>query len=264
MPAVERVGAPSWPDPHQAAITPRATPRLTERARTPRKPTNGAASHPMPAVVDGPPIPTWPPVPAGEPLPPSAAFAGAPDAEIEVDDEPVRNSLVRGWVAVSAAPRPPSATRPSMSPREMLAPLLEQLQIELPDNLADWLIAAGSAIAAVGFLLPWSDAVVGAKGFGGYTDSWGLASPSHVFVLLAVCGMLTLAVMPNPIPAWIRSGFSGVLAGGLLVGLVWPYLIGGMGAGLGVMAETMGAILLLVGGFAAYRDARHGDPSHSV
>jgi hypothetical protein len=217
----------------------------------------------IPTIVDGPPVPTWPPQPAGEPLPPSAAFAGAPDAEVE-------EAPVQGSVAASTAPRSSStsramtASRPAMSPRDMLEPLLESLQIELPDNLADALIAAGSAVAALGFLLPWSDAVVGAKGFGGYTDSWGLASPSHVFVLLAVCAMLTLAVVPSRVPAWIRSGFLGVLVAGLLVGLVWPYLIGGMGAGLGVMAETMGAILLVVGGFAAYRAARHEALSHRV
>jgi hypothetical protein len=143
-------------------------------------------------------------------------------------------------------------------------PLLDQLQIDLPDNLSDWLIAAGSGVAALGFLLPWSDAVVGAKGFGGYTDSWGLASPSHVLVLLLVCGLLTLSVMPNRVPAWIRSGVLGVLTAGLLIGLVWPYLIAGMGAGLGVMGEAMAAILLIAGGVAAYRDGRHDGAPDSV
>ena len=258
--SVETSDEPDWPSQDQPPISPRATQRPAgERPRATRRPmaqpTNGAAGHASPAYVDGPPIPTWAPQPAGAPLPPSAAFAGAPDADFDAVPR-------RGSVAASA--RPPSASRGGTSPRDLLMPLLDQLQIDLPDNLSDWLIAAGSGVAALGFLLPWSDAVVGAKGFGGYTDSWGLASPSHVLVLLLVCGLLSLSVMPNRVPAWIRSGVLGVLTAGLLIGLVWPYLIAGMGAGLGVMGEAMAAILLIAGGVAAYRDGRHDGESDSV
>jgi hypothetical protein len=253
---------PDWPAQDQPPISPRATQRPAgERPRAARRPTaqptNGAAGHPMPAYVDAAPAPTWASQPAAEPLPPSAAFAGAPGADFDAAPR-------RGSVAAAMTPRPPSASRGGTSPRELLAPLLDQLQIELPDNLSDWLIAAGSGVAALGFLLPWSDAVVGAKGFGGYTDSWGLASPSHVLVLLLVCALLTLSVMPNRVPTWIRSGVLGVLTAGLLIGLVWPYLIAGMGAGLGVMGEAMAAILLIAGGVVAYRDARHDGESDTV
>ena len=263
--SVETSDEPGWPSQDQPPISSRATPRAAgERPRAARRsvaqpvaqPTNGAAGHPSPGYGDGPPLPTWPPQPAGEPLPPSAAFAGAPDAD--VDSVPRRGSVAAG------IRRSPSSSRGSTSPRDLLMPLLEQLQIDMPDNLSDWLIAAGSGVAILGFLLPWSDAVVGAKGFGGYTDNWGLASPSHVLVLLLACAMLTLAVMPNRIPAWIRSGVLGVLTAGLLIGLVWPYLIAGMGAGLGVMGEAVAAILLVAGGVVAYRDDRHDGAPDTV
>jgi outer membrane lipoprotein SlyB len=116
----------------------------------------------------------------------------------------------------------------------------------------------------IGFLLPWSDAVVGAKSFGGYTDSWGLAVPSHVLVMLLLGTVLTLAVMPTRVPSWIRTGVLGVLTGGLLAGLAWPYLIGGLGASLGILCEAVAAALLIAGGVVERRAARHGGVSHSV
>ena len=46
-----------------------------------------------------------------------------------------------------------------------------------PKTIPGWLIAVGSAVGAAAFLLPWSSPAIGAKSFGGYTDSWGLVSP---------------------------------------------------------------------------------------
>jgi hypothetical protein len=260
-PVAAPAGEPAWPtNAAVPAVTPRRAPDRTRSTPKPLtgKPTNGATgvAHPA-AIVDGPPVPIWPPEPAGEPLPPSAVFAGAPD----VDDGLATTTT--GSTLAPASPRPPSMAGPTGASRLRL-PKLGELQFDVPANLADWLITAGSGVALVGFLLPWSDAVVGAKGFGGYTDSWGLAVPSHLIVLVVLGAVLTLAVMPNRVPSWIRTGVLGVLVGGLLVGLIWPYVIGGLGASLGVLFELVGAVLLVAGGVADRRAARHGDLPDSV
>jgi predicted lipid-binding transport protein (Tim44 family) len=82
--------------------------------------------------------------------------------------------------------------------------------------------------------------------------------------MLLLGAVLTLAVMPSRVPSWIRTGVLGVLAGGLLAGLAWPYLIGGLGAGLGILCEAVAAVLLIAGGVAEHRAARHEGVSHSV
>jgi hypothetical protein len=143
-------------------------------------------------------------------------------------------------------------------------PRLGNFQLDLPNNLAAWLVAVGSGISLVAMLLPWSDNVVGAKHFGGYTDTWGLAVPSHFIVVGLLIAVLALAVTPNPVPSWIRTGVLGVLFGGLLIGLVWPYFLGDFTAGLGVIGETIGAVLLVVGGILDRRATRHASLPTSV
>jgi hypothetical protein len=254
---------PKWPiqPPARGAVT-SPSKRVTERARAVARsesglPTNGAAGIAVPApAIEGRPVPGWPPEPAGEPLPPSAVFAGAHDADA------VMGGSATSTVA-AASPRPPSIAGPARGSR-MSLPKLGGLGIDVPTNLADSLITAGSGIAVVGFLLPWSDAVVGAKNLGGYTDSWGLAVPSHVLVLLLLGAVLTLAVMPTRVPSWVRTGVLGLLVGGLLVGLAWPYLLGGIGASLGILFEAVAAVLLVAGGIVDLRSVRHGDVADSV
>jgi hypothetical protein len=153
------------------------------------------------------------------------------------------------------ASRRSSAARPRLSRPKL--PRLADLKVDLPDNLADWLVAVGSGVALVALLLPWSNTVIGAKNLGGYTDSWGFAVPSHLIVAALLAAVLALAVTPNPVPSWFRSGVLGVLFGGLLIGLVWPYLAGDFGAGLGVFGETIAALLLAAGGIVERRATRH-------
>ena len=105
-------------------------------------------------------------------------------------------------------------------------------------ELAGWLVAAGSAMAALGFVLPWSVVVIGARGYGGYLDGWGLASPTHVLALAVVLLTLALGVVKTTVPAWLRTGVLGLALGGLLIGLTWPYAIGPLGADIGAMLAT--------------------------
>ncbi|MGH2474386.1 MAG: hypothetical protein ACRDIL_03915, partial [Candidatus Limnocylindrales bacterium] len=124
------------------------------------------------------------------------------------------------------------------------------------DEFVRWLAVAGSALSAAGFLLPWSSVVIGSPG-ASYFDRWGMAGPWHVVVVVGVLAVLVLAVVANPIPVWVRVGLPGLGLGALLLGLVWPYLIGPLGAGPGVLMVVIGALLLGVAGVAALAVDRH-------
>ena len=56
------------------------------------------------------------------------------------------------------------------------------------------LIAAGSAIAALGFLLPWASVLAGTGLGGTYWTRWGLAGPGHWLIVLALLGLVGVAV----------------------------------------------------------------------
>ena len=122
---------------------------------------------------------------------------------------------------------------------------------------AGWLMIIGSAVAILGFLLPWSRSVIGAQGVGSFFDTWGIANPSHVLVVLALAAALGLAIVANPIPTWIRTCAVGLALGGLLVGLTWPYALGPLGAGPGVLAVLVGGVMLGAAGVLDLVEARH-------
>ena len=124
-------------------------------------------------------------------------------------------------------------------------------------EIAGWFIVVGAAMSLLGFLLPWSRVVIGARTIGGYFDGWGLASPTHLFVFVGLLAVLALALRRRPVPAWISSGVLGLGFGGLLLGLAWPYLVGPLGADVGLTMVTLG------GGRPAdrWRAGAVGDPS---
>lgn len=119
-----------------------------------------------------------------------------------------------------------------------------------------WVAVAGSTMAAVGFLLPWSTSVIGAAGVG-YFDRWGFAGPGHPLVVIALLAVAALAVIPNPIAAWVRLGVPGLGLAALLVGLVWPYLFGPLGADPGALLSAVGALVLGASAIAALAHGRH-------
>ena len=122
---------------------------------------------------------------------------------------------------------------------------------------------AGSALAAVGFLLPWASVMIGSTGVG-YFDRWGLAGPAHVLVVLAILAILVLAVVRNPIPTWIRTGLAGLGVGALLLGLTWPYLLGPLDAAPGVLIAAIGALALIGSGLLALVTDRHAEADRAV
>ena len=91
-----------------------------------------------------------------------------------------------------------------------------------------------------------------------------MANPSHLLVVLALLAVLGLAIVANPIPTWIRTCAAGLVLGGLLVGLTWPYLVGPLGAGPGVMAIFVGGLMLGAAGILDLVEARHAASEPAV
>ena len=124
-------------------------------------------------------------------------------------------------------------------------------------EIAGWFVVVGSTMALLGFLLPWSRVVIGASTIGGYFDGWGLASPTHLLVFVSLLGVLALALRRGPLSPWISSGILGLVFGGLLLGLAWPYLVGPLGADVGLTLTALGAVALLIGGVVTLWATRH-------
>lgn len=119
-----------------------------------------------------------------------------------------------------------------------------------------WLAISGGALSAVGFLLPWGSSMIGATGTD-YVSRWGIAGPFHILVALVTVAIVVLAVVPNPVPAWIRIGIAGTMLATFLLGLVWPYVFGFSSTGPGALAVAVGAVVLLAAGIICLVTDRH-------
>lgn len=127
----------------------------------------------------------------------------------------------------------------------------------------DWIAVAGAALGSVGFLLPWARSIIGADGVG-YLDTWGLAGPGHVLIVLGILAVLALAVAEARVPAWLRLGIPGLVLSALLVGLLWPYLLGPLGPLPGAYLSLVGALILGAAAVAALVTDRHARTEPSV
>ena len=124
-------------------------------------------------------------------------------------------------------------------------------------ELPGWLAIAGSAVAAVSFLMPWSrDGVIGVVG-SGYFDRWGLANAGYLPLVVAALALLAINGIPNPIPSWIRAGLVPLAIGGILFGLDWAYQTRPYSDGLGVTLLMVAALVLMAGGIIGVRSSRH-------
>jgi hypothetical protein len=108
--------------------------------------------------------------------------------------------------------------------------------------------------------------VIGAASSGGsYMETWGIANPTHALVLIVALVGFVLSVLPNRVPAWLRTTLLGLLLGGVLIGLAWPYLFAaGFGYKVGVILEIVSALVLIVGGVLSILPSRHDPDPASV
>lgn len=236
-----------------------------------------------PPEPEAPPTP-WPPFVAPDPDPGTGPWTA--------DDQPEASLVARpygrvpsggsdgtGRVAPPGAYLPPSSARPVASSNGTavaasttsgttvagaagatavgIRDALPRVDAARLSDVAGWFVVAGSAMAALGFLLPWSFSVIGSRGSGGYLDDWGLASPTHVLALAAVLVVLALGIVQTTVPIWLRTGVLGLALGGILVGLTWPYALGPLGADIGAMLTLLGGLALVIGGGLATWSERH-------
>jgi hypothetical protein len=124
-------------------------------------------------------------------------------------------------------------------------------------EIASWFVVVGATMAVLGFLLPWATIVIGARSAGSYFDSWGLASPTHVVILAATMVILALGIVRTTVPLWLRSGVLPLALGSLLVGLIWPYEVGSLGADIGVLVVGLGGVAMIAGGVVTIWATRH-------
>jgi len=208
----------------------------------------GAAApgaYPAPAVSGGP--PTW--APSVPPAPPATSVGWVPPTPGGVGG----SAAGAPPVASPAAAAPPPDGRETRTNVPGRASILADLPFDAPDQLEGWLVALGGGFGVLGFFLPWTGAI--GEGLEGYLGSWGLGAASRlpVFVLLVV--VAALAVLPNRVAPWVRTGVLGMVSGGITFGLVWLYL-GSDASQLGALLCAVGAILLIAGGIIAVAPGR--------
>jgi ribosomal protein S27E len=131
-------------------------------------------------------------------------------------------------------------------------------------EIAVWFVVVGSTLSVLGFFLPWSRVVIGAASYGDYFDAWGLASPTHWLVLAGLLLVLALGIVHTIVPIWLRTGVLGLGLGALLVGLVWPYVAGPLGADVGVLCVGLGGLTMVAGGALASWATRHVEVDPAV
>jgi hypothetical protein len=203
-----------------------------------------------PSGAGGP--PTWAPsaaiVPPGAsadwipPAPGAAGWAGAGTAAGGSAAGPAG-----GQAAAAASPRD---GRPPVPGR---ASILADLPFDAPDELEGWLVALGGGLGIIGFLLPWTASL--GTGLEGYFGSWGLGILSHLPLFAFLVIVTALAVLPNRVATWVRSGVCGMVGGGILLGVVWLYL-GSDASQIGALLSAVAAVLLIVGGIIAVAPGR--------
>lgn len=190
-------------------------------------------------------------------LPPSTVFRPEP-ATPPAHQMPLAASPSVGALPPATASRwtPPPPAAEESQPRSVgRASLFADLPFDAPDSLAEWLVAIGSAAAAISFLLPWISGTVS------YDTSWGLASASRLPILAVLVVTAILGILPNGVALWVRAGVLGLIGGSLFLGLVWPIVAGDFGdAAFGAVLGAAAAIVLVIGGIVAVAP-RRGAPT---
>lgn len=215
-----------------------------------------------PAPVSWPAPSALPSAVPGAYLPPTPAPAPLAGPAVAAFDPPAIPAPARAWAGARAAEAGAvgaGAVAPSTVGDELRA-LTDPAK---RDEMVAWLAVAGGTLASLGFLLPWSRTVIGSTGTG-YFSSWGFAGPGHLLVVVGLLAIVALAVAGSRVPAWVRLGAPGLLLGGLVLGLAFPYLVGPLGAMPGVWLSVAGALVLVVAAIAALVGTRHEARSQGV
>ena len=144
-----------------------------------------------------------------------------------------------------------------MSAAERLA------QLDLPADTPRRVIAIGSVIAALGFLLPWTASPTGNDVIGDYLIRWGLAGPGAWIVVALLLGLAALTLAGGRL-ASAPVGLPAVAMAMLVLGLAWPYLFGFGARGVGIWVVMAGLLLLAIGGVLDVRARRHDTATPSV
>ena len=201
------------------------------------------------------PLPPMPPIPGAYlapsvvtrsgPITTTRPFPAAPRARLEPAAPPEQSRRGPG----PGAPVEPVPASPER------APVLD-LPFAIAPGIGPRLVVAGAVLAVVAFVLPWvpdGGVVIGGAFGTGYFSSWGLAAVGNVLPFLVAWVSLVLAVLPNRVPRFAALGVLPLLLGGILGGFGWTYLIQPLGAGIGIWALAVGAVLLAAGGTLVLR-----------
>ena len=203
------------------------------------------------------PRPPMPPIP-GAYLAPSVVTRSAPIMSTQPASNAPHARLEASALADMPLTRPEPAlpVEPEPSPASPARAAVLDLPFVIAPGIGPRLVAGGAALAIVAFVLPWvSDGgmVIGGAFGTGYFSSWGLAAVGNVLPFLVAWVCLVLAVLPNRVPRFAALGVLPLLLGGIFAGFGWTYLIGPLGAGIGIWALAVGAVLLAAGGTLVLR-----------
>jgi hypothetical protein len=204
-----------------------------------------------------------------EAAPPVAGGYVAPGAAIPPPTPRVPPPSVLTAVASPAPATPVPSARPGAATASGASSDVEDRSpwwaIDGLDVGIDRAIAIGAGLVVVGLMLPWSRVVIGGgQNLTSYFGTWGLAGPGHILVLVAGVAVAVLASVPSRVPAWLRSGVGGMALGVFVLGLLWPYVVGPLGASFGSLLDLIGAIVLVVAGVVATWRARHAGDAGAV
>ncbi len=225
-------------------------------------PAGAAPADTAPAATAVPPAPAWPPpgdrgpiarpeprTPAGAYLPPSAVLPS-------LDLPSAGGAVAVAGVASRPDPAASFTGRASAAVSEALA------SVRVTGDAGRRAVATGAGIAALGTLLPWVNTLPGASPIANYLDRWGLAGGGIWLVLLGLVALAVVAGSTGRAAAW-PVGLPAVATAAFLIGLIWPYLLGGFGRAVGVWVLLVGAVVLAVGGVLETR-RRHGTSELAV
>jgi hypothetical protein len=196
---------------------------------------------------------------AGAYLPPSALLTSVDD-HVPLAPAPA----VGPAPAPAVGPAPSQASGASASDGPSIATRLGGGLPALSATAPSQVVLAGAVMAGLGFLLPWADIVIGSRSIGGYLAQWGLAGPGHIGVLLALVILAAVALAHDRLPGWVRPGVPALIIAGLLAGLAWPYVVGGLQPAIGVYLTLVGGFVLGIGALIDLWVGRHATGSRGV